>query len=286
MVRLLRSQHPDLAGLPLTRVGHGWDNEIFRIGDALVARVPRREEGADLIRLERRWLADLLEGVPDFTGGGLDASLQLRYGEPGDHYPWPWAVYVWHQGATAYEVGLSNPTTEAERLGKFFSGLHRPARADAPRNPHRGDSLETRSVPLITQLDRLEQMGRPLGSGITRRAIEVRWAELVAATSDVCTTFWVHGDAHPGNLISRTGGLAAIIDFGDLCAGDRATDLAVAWTLFGSDDQAREALRSEAGSVHPIDDDTWRRTEAWALALSIAYLQGPDSSPQMIAGAR
>ena len=39
---LLAEQHPDLAHLPLTEVASGWDNVVFRLGDDLAVRVPRR----------------------------------------------------------------------------------------------------------------------------------------------------------------------------------------------------------------------------------------------------
>ncbi|GAA1799704.1 hypothetical protein [Agromyces neolithicus] len=39
--RLVSSQHPDLAA-PLTLVANGWDNAIFRLGDDLAVRLPRR----------------------------------------------------------------------------------------------------------------------------------------------------------------------------------------------------------------------------------------------------
>ena len=40
--RLLRAQHPDLAGLPVEPLANGWDNTLFRLGDGLVIRLPRR----------------------------------------------------------------------------------------------------------------------------------------------------------------------------------------------------------------------------------------------------
>src|SRR5436305_1105869 len=44
---------------------------------------------------------------------------------------------------------------------------------------------------------------------------------------------WLHGDLHPANVLLRPdGGLAAVLDFGDLGAGDPAVDLAVAWLMF------------------------------------------------------
>jgi len=35
---LLEDQHGDLAHLPLTDVGSGWDNKLFRLGDDLAVR--------------------------------------------------------------------------------------------------------------------------------------------------------------------------------------------------------------------------------------------------------
>ena len=44
--RLLAGQHPDLADLEVRFLANGWDNAIFRVGDELLARLPRRELGA------------------------------------------------------------------------------------------------------------------------------------------------------------------------------------------------------------------------------------------------
>ena len=37
---LLRDQHPDLAGLPLTFGARGWGNQLWRLGDDLAVRLP------------------------------------------------------------------------------------------------------------------------------------------------------------------------------------------------------------------------------------------------------
>src|SRR3546814_19163644 len=52
---LLAEQHPDLAHLPLRRAGAGWDNAIFRVGDELCMRLPRRALSAPLVLPEQRW---------------------------------------------------------------------------------------------------------------------------------------------------------------------------------------------------------------------------------------
>lgn len=61
---LLKSQHPDLAGLPVTAVGEGWDNAIYRLSETLAMRLPRRALAARLIEHEQRWLPELAERCP------------------------------------------------------------------------------------------------------------------------------------------------------------------------------------------------------------------------------
>ncbi len=62
---LLAEQHPDLADLALTPLAFGWDNAIFRLGDDLVVRLPRRQLGADLVEHEHRWLPELARILAD-----------------------------------------------------------------------------------------------------------------------------------------------------------------------------------------------------------------------------
>jgi aminoglycoside phosphotransferase (APT) family kinase protein len=64
------------------------------------------------------------------------------------------------------------------------------------------------------------------------------------------------------NLLVRDGRLTAVLDLGGSAVGDPTVDLVVAWELL--DPASREDFR-EAGDV---DDDTWARGGAWALALA------------------
>jgi Ser/Thr protein kinase RdoA (MazF antagonist) len=61
-----------------------------------------------------------------------------------------------------------------------------------------------------------------------RRARQV-WSRAVAARSRTGPAVWIHADPHPANALISDGTISGIIDFGDLCAGDRATDLTAAW---------------------------------------------------------
>ena len=91
---------------------------------------------------------------------------------------------------------------------------------------------------------------------------------------------WIHGDLHPGNLLVRAGRLAGVLDFGDLTAGDPATDLSVAWMLLRK--PARSAFRDlTCGADGWLDADTWTRARAWALALGVANLANADAGERL-----
>ncbi|MEM8769936.1 MAG: phosphotransferase, partial [Pseudomonadota bacterium] len=74
--RLLEAQHPDLAELPLSVLDSGWDNVMFRIGEELTLRIPRREVAAQLLINEQTWLPKLAPSLP------LPVSAPVRTGEP------------------------------------------------------------------------------------------------------------------------------------------------------------------------------------------------------------
>lgn len=282
---LLGEQHPDLASLPVTKVAEGWDNAIFRLGDDLTVRLPRRVEGAALVEHEHRWLPGLVADLPHPCEGGLATSAPVRTGRPGCGYPWSWSVGPWLAGTDAATTAPTDPVDAARRLGTFLATFHRPAPPDAPANPYRGIPLADRGARLVAALDEVAELSRDLGPGVSRAAVEDRWAALVATPPWDGPPLWIHGDLHPGNLLVHEGRLSAVIDFGDLTSGDPATDLGVAWLLLPP--PARLDLRSATGGRRGVDDDTWSRAEGWALALSVAYLAGaPDGSPLIAIGHR
>ena len=92
---LLADQHPDLADRTLAHVSGGWDNEIYRLGDDRLVRLPRRQVAAALTRNEQRFLAEIAPRLP------LAVPVPLRVGAPGRDYPHPWSVCAWFEGETA-----------------------------------------------------------------------------------------------------------------------------------------------------------------------------------------
>jgi len=70
-------------------------------------------------------------------------------------------------------------------------------------------------------------------------------------------------------LIVENGRLVAVGDWGDLCAGDPATDLAAAWMTFPK--ALHPALRAAYGHTSTA---TWGRARGWALYLALLFLDG------------
>ena len=70
-----------------------------------------------------------------------------------------------------------------------------------------------------------------------------------------------------GNLLLKQGKLCAVIDFGQLSAGDPACDVTIAWTLFTG--RSREVFRNKLS----IDQSTWVRGRGWALWKALLELR-------------
>jgi aminoglycoside phosphotransferase (APT) family kinase protein len=255
---LLREQHADLASLELVDEGSGWDNALFRLGDDLGVRLPRRGAAAALIEQEQRWLPELGPRLP------LPTPVPLRIGRPGCGFPWAWSIVPWLAGHNAVRATLGDAALAAVQLGAFLSELHRPVPSDAPRNPVRG-------VPLSHRSEVVHNRVRQLDGLVDSAAVLTSWDDAVRTPTWSGPPLWIHGDLHPANLLVSDGRISAVIDFGDLTAGDPATDLSVAWMLLPP--PARTIFRASArGSGDAIDEDTWRRARGWALALGLAYL--------------
>ena len=261
--RLLHAQHPDLAERPLRLLDTGWDNVTMRLGDDLLVRLPRRAEAAALIVHEQRWLAELAPRLP------LEIPSPVRVGRPFETYPWHWSVVPFFEGKTA---DLEEPgVDQAEVLGAFLRALHTHAPPDAPRNPVRGVALEARRVAIEARLERLEAVT----SSITpvHRAL---WRRALAAPIDT-EPRWLHGDLHPRNVVVAAGRFAAIIDWGDVTAGDVATDLASVWMLF----EAPEVRARVFESYGPVSDATLARARGWAIGFGATLLEtGRVDHPQ------
>jgi aminoglycoside phosphotransferase (APT) family kinase protein len=268
--RLLAAQHPDLAGLPITVLANGWDNVIFRLGDDLVARLPRRAMASALIAHELRWLPELAPRLP------LPIPAPIRAGAPGEGYPWQWSIVPYLPGEPAADHPPADPLAAAEALAGFLAALHRPAPPNAPANPVRGIPLARRAESFAANL-------AAVGPIPDRAAVLRVWADALDAPVFGQPPVWLHGDMHPANILVHRGRVSAVIDFGDLTSGDPASDLAVAWMLLPP--EVRPALwdQYQSGGPAVLSAGLWTRARGWALALGLVFLAHSADNPQLLA---
>ena len=257
---MLEEQHPDLADREIRFADSGWDNFMFRLGEDLALRLPRRQAGVDCLLHEQRVLPLLAPRLP------LPTSAPVRTGQPGRGYPWPWSVIPWRAGRTA-DLDAPNPS-QGVVLADFLRALHQPAEANAPSNPVRGVPLIERDATIAPHLARLKQETDLITPGI-----EAAWAAAVEAPLSHVDC-WLHGDLHPRNVLVVDGAISAIVDWGDITSGDVATDLAAIWMLL-EDEQARAAALdryADPGANGPPSAELLNEaTRVRALGSAIAF---------------
>src|SRR5580693_9225743 len=77
---LVRSQHPDLVDVEIREMSPGFDNTIWRLGDELMVRLPRRQVAVSLIESEQRWLPLLAPRLP------VAIPTPVRVGRPSEMF--------------------------------------------------------------------------------------------------------------------------------------------------------------------------------------------------------
>lgn len=244
----MRDQHPDLADLELRDVAGGWDNQQWRLGQDLAVRLPRTDRAPALLRTEQKWLPVLAERLP------LPTPVPVRVGEPSALFEHTWTITRWVDGEPADRAPITRADA-AETLAGFLEALHRPASAEAPVS-------STRGIPL-TEV----RAGFDKSLGVMADAAREVWEKAVAAPVWHGAPTWLHGDLHPANVIVRSGTLAGVIDFGDMCAGDPATDLSAAWILLPAGAASRFF-----DAYGDVDEATVARARGWAVLRAVGLI--------------
>jgi len=257
--RLLAEQFPEWAGLPLRRVQpDGTVNAIFRLGDDLALRLPRRAGSTTPGGKEFDWLPRLAPLLP------LEIPVPVAQGRPSRDYPWFWDVHTWVDGEIA-PVEAIDAVAAARDLAGFIAALRQMDPTDAPRG--RGIPLAERDVEMRHWFDAFT--GDP--------AVHDEWARALAAPPWDGPPVWHHGDLDARNWLVRGGRIRAVIDWGSSGVGDPACDVMVAWKLHSR--EARDAFRAAL----PTDDATWERARGWAVSQAVAALAyyTPENNPSL-----
>ncbi len=266
---LLVEQCPQWAGRPLQLLrSSGTDNTMWRLGNDLVMRLPRMSRAVDSLRKE----VEVLPLLGQCALTGIVQVPELHHaGEPDDTYPFPWAVFGWIDGNDVWQC-RDDANIDHEMFAVDLAGAVE-AIAALPPLPlaHRAEGDRGGPLPaLLDELDRWLHDPRWSAStyvdvaAIERSAAESREAA-DSSGSDVRSSV-VHGDLIAGNLVLHDRRLHAIIDWGGAAYGDRAQDLAPAWSVL--DHRGRRAFREALG----IDDATWLRARAFELEHAVGAI--------------
>ncbi|MFC4242473.1 aminoglycoside phosphotransferase family protein [Gryllotalpicola reticulitermitis] len=267
--RLVARHFPALAA-PVELVAEGWDNALFRLGRRHAIRLPRREVAARLIEHEQRCLPLLQRLTP------VPLPVPVAVGRPDGEYPFAWSIIPWVAGESGAHVAPGVRDGYARRLAEFMAALHVSAGTGYPLNPVRGVPLGTRTGAVLARLAGLAD--RVPADELA--ALTAIWDAGVAAPLWRDPATWLHGDPHPGNVVvGRSGELATVVDFGDVTAGDPATDLAAAWLHFTP--AGRAEFRARHDELRETDASTWVRARAWAVSIASAAFAASDGSGPM-----
>lgn len=248
--QLISDQFPNWKNLAVKSVLHqGWDNRTYRLGEELLVRLPSGEQYSNQVEKEYQWLPKLAPLLP------LTIPKPLALGKPSEIFPWYWSVNRWLPGESAIYSKIDDLSEFAACLAHFLKSLQKIDTTNAPRpgaqNFYRGGDLKNYDIEARKAIMCLVgKINVAKAREIWENAILTEWKGF---------PLWVHGDISPGNLLTQNGKLTAVIDFGQLSAGDPACDLAIAWTFF--EGKSRELFRS----ILSLDDNTWLRARAWTL---------------------
>ncbi len=177
-------------------------------------------------------------------------------------------------GTPASDGPPFDPGRAAADLGGFFGALHAAAPPDAPENPYRG-------VPLARRAGNFQRNLATVAARVDRDAVLAAWAAALAAPEWDGPPVWLHGDPHPANVLVRDGRVSGVIDFGDITAGDPATDLSLAWMLLPAADHDRFLAAYAQAGHGPVTGATWARGRGWALNLAIVFLAFSADNPRL-----
>jgi aminoglycoside phosphotransferase (APT) family kinase protein len=258
--RLLAEQFPEWAELPVRRIEpSGTVNAIFRVGDGVSVRLPRRQGPTEPGSRELDWLPRLAPLLP------VQVPVPVAQGRPGSGYPWFWEIHTWVEGETV-PVAAIDAIQAARDLAVLVGALQRVDPTGGPP-PGRGVALTERDSAFRYWLERFD--GDP--------RVVAAWERALAAAAWDGPPVWHHGDLDMRNWLVRDGRISGVIDWGSMGVGDPTCDVMVAWKLHSA--AARDAFREAL----PTDDATWERARGWAVSQAVAALgyYTPENNPSL-----
>ena len=190
--RLLAEQLPSYADWPLERVASGGTkNVVFRLGRDMSLRMPMRPDAVSSLQKEVRWLPVV---APHLS---LPVPEIVATGEPGEGYPFPWAVVRWLEGADALSP-RGSLTELARTLGRFVTDLQN---IDMTNAPPPGSEGFVRGLPLHGRDETFRASLSQCEGLLDIDRVRQVWDDALDAPDWDGAPVWLHADLIPGNLL-------------------------------------------------------------------------------------
>ncbi|MBO0774499.1 MAG: phosphotransferase [Actinobacteria bacterium] len=259
---LIAAQFPGLAGREVSRLGAGWDHELFCLGGEWILRFPRRAERVPWLTRET--------GIMPIIAAALGPKVPAfeLIGQPDGLFPYPFVGYRRLPGVAADQIPVAAPQSLAADIAELLSALHR---IDPDRVPPAPDGRgRPTGDELRAELTGAAQLARPLLAPGLRSAAEPYLAGRVPEPPQDGPRRLIHNDICPDHVLvdASTGRLAGLIDFTDAVAGDPVVDftglIGVGGYHFISQVVARYGL--------PLDDGFAARLEWLTRVLTLTWL--------------
>ena len=226
--RLISEQCSEPTTLEL--LGEGWDNTVWLADGRWAFRFPRREIAIPGVGREIAVLSELAAQVP------LPIPVPKWVGEPSEEFRWPFygAEVIDGRELPAMELDHDARCALGRPLGRFLRALHDASvTAELPYDPMERANRTTRVPRTFEALLQIDSLW-PIPDEIRDALYDA--LQLPPGVHD--HPVLAHGDLHARHLLVRGETLAGVIDWGDVCLGDPALDLAVCWYALPPDGRA------------------------------------------------
>jgi aminoglycoside phosphotransferase (APT) family kinase protein len=251
-MRLISEQFPALQPVRVAPLSSGWDNQVFAVNDAYIFRFPRSHSASALMQRELRVLPQLNSRIT------LPIPKILFPGQPTPDYPSPFMGYEELAGSVPHLVALTENVRNrcAKNLGSFLRTLHDVDVAEAQQWGVPGETLgRLDSATVVPRFDRYLNIA--VASGLIDNPDPLRQlVAKIAGRPPLTEQRLIHGDLNFRNIVLHPeGGLAGVIDWGNIHIGHPAVDLSLIFSFLSP--QGRELFSQTYG---PISEET----QLWA----------------------
>ena len=268
VARVVGAQFPELRGAAVRRLGAGWDNESFVIGDEeWVFRFPKRAEGVPWLLREvvvvGRVSAALGAVVPRFE----------HVGAPSGDFPYPFVGYRFVRGVDADHPDVPRLPL-AREIGGLLRNLHAIDPSDIPAAPA---GSEERSVTTrVSEISALAPaVAARLPESVATRAVPYLLGEVPAPPAPRAEANRLcHNDICAEHLLvdPTTGQIAGLLDWTDAMVTDPLVDFVGLITIggYGFIGDVVSAYESSGGEA--AGQAFWERLVWWCRVLTLIWL--------------